>query len=297
MKTLRFGIEIETIGQTRETVARAIQSVVGGTVRHDAEPACYDPWVVVDRTGRSWKVVTDSSLNADRSRQAEVVSPILCYEDIEQLQEVVRAVRHAGGRVDESTGVHVHLSANRFDVQAIQRLVKIVNKQERLIEHALGISETRRTRWCRGIDQNFLTKIEQRRPATLDELNMAWYGYLNRSPIHYDQTRYRGLNLHNVWYRGTIEFRWFNGTNHAGKIKSYVQFVLALGAKALNAKAASSRRRDFDPATAKYYFRVFLLGLGLIGDEFKTARLHLMEHLEGSAAWKHGRPAEARAAA
>jgi hypothetical protein len=31
---------------------------------------------------------------------------------------------------------------------------------------------------------------------------------------------------------------------------------------------------------------VFLLKLGLIGDEFKTARLHLMARLEGSAAWK-----------
>jgi hypothetical protein len=33
-----------------------------------------------------------------------------------------------------------------------------------------------------------------------------------------------------------------------------------------------------------------LLRLGLIGDEFKTARLHLLANLEGSAAWKHGRP-------
>jgi hypothetical protein len=32
-----------------------------------------------------------------------------------------------------------------------------------------------------------------------------------------------------------------------------------------------------------------LLALGLVGDEFKTARLHLTAHLQGSAAWKHGR--------
>ncbi|MFP2903202.1 VrlE, partial [Corallococcus sp. 4LFB] len=54
----------------------------------------------------------------------------------------------------------------------------------------------------------------------------------------------------------------------------------------LASKAASSKRRDFNPATAKYDFRVFLLHLGLIGEEFKTARLHLLKHLEGSAAWK-----------
>ena len=31
------------------------------------------------------------------------------------------------------------------------------------------------------------------------------------------------------------------------------------------------------------------MNLGLVGDEFKTARFHLLSLLEGSAAWKHGR--------
>ena len=66
----------------------------------------------------------------------------------------------------------------------------------------------------------------------------------------------------------------------------YVQLALAMAAKALGSKAASSKRREFNPATAKYDFRVVLLHLGLIGDEFKTARLHLTKKLAGSAAWK-----------
>ena len=73
---------------------------------------------------------------------------------------------------------------------------------------------------------------------------------------------------------------------HAGEIKAYVQLSLALAAKALSSKTASSKRREFNPATAKYDFRVLLLSLGMIGDEFKTARLHLTKKLAGSAAWK-----------
>jgi len=68
-----------------------------------------------------------------------------------------------------------------------------------------------------------------------------------------------------------------------------VQLVLALAANAISSKAASSKRREFDPATAKYDLRVVLLRLGLIGDEFKTARLHLTKKLAGSSAWKRGR--------
>ena len=98
--------------------------------------------------------------------------------------------------------------------------------------------------------------------------------------------RYHGVNLNSLFFRGTIEFRWFQGTIHAGEIKSYIQLVLAIAAKAISAKSSSSRRREFNAASARYDFRVFLLHLGMIGDEFKTARLHLMKRLGGSAAWK-----------
>ena len=297
MKTLRYGIEIETIGQTRETVARAIATVVGGTAYRAGGPTCYDAWKVAAADGRSWTVMADSSLSAAFHLQAEVVSPILTYPDLETLQEVVRAVRRTGAKVDASCGIHLHVDAARFDAKGLGNLVKIVNKQEQLIEHALGMNEQRRSCFCRGIDAAFLARLETRRPRTLEALNEAWYGYRNTAPIHYDSTRYRGLNLHNVWFRGTVEFRWFDSTLHAGKVKAYIQFTLALAAKALTARAASSRRRDFNAATAKYDFRVVLLGLGLIGDEFKTARKHLLGRLAGSAAWKHGRPARAGEAA
>ena len=63
-----------------------------------------------------------------------------------------------------------------------------------------------------------------------------------------------------------------------------------VAAKALNGRAASSRKRHFDPQSARYDFRVFLLHLGLIGDEFKTARKHLLAALPGDSAFKRGRP-------
>jgi len=286
MKTLRFGIEIETIGQTRREVARAIQSVFGGTVTHVGSPGCYDPYDVTAEDGRRWRVMADSSLNAVFARQAEIVSPILRYEDIETLQEVVRAVRRAGAKVNSSCGIHVHVDGARFGAKAACNLVKLVNKQEPLIEHALGIDPGRRASFARGIDQRFLERIETERPRTLEELNVAWYGYRNDRPRHYDGTRYRGVNLHNLWFRGTVEYRYFNSTLHAGKVKAYIQFCLALSAKAINAKRAVSARRTFDPATSKYDFRCFLLRLGLVGPEFKTARLHLLARLGGSAAWK-----------
>jgi hypothetical protein len=288
MRNLTFGIEIETIGQSRETLAYALQTVLGGTAHHTG--GSYDAWEVADASGRKWKLVTDGSLSAPRERQAEVVSPILRYEDLDQVQEVVRALREAGAKVDGSCGIHVHVGTAPFETKHIINLAKLVYQQEDLIVAALGVQQRRLSSFTKKVDERFIREIERRRPRTLQALNEVWYGYHNRTPYHYDQTRYHGLNLHNIWFRGTVEFRYFEAALHAGKVKAYVQFCLALATKALASKAAVSRKRTYAPATGRYDFRVFLLRLGMIGDEFKTARKHLLANLAGSAAWKRTRP-------
>jgi len=285
MRTLQFGIEIETVGINRQALALAIHHVVAGT----AGSPTMDPdgsWRATDTQGRAWRVVRDGSLSSGEN-SGEIVSPVLGYDDIELLQQIVRAVRTAGARTDDSTGIHVHIGARQFNAKSITNLVKTVHKQERLLEHALGVSERRLARYCRPIDPAFLERLEAHPPRTLQDISTAWYGRSNARPSRYDSSRYHGLNLNSFFFRGTLEFRYFNGTLHAGEVKAYIQFVLALAAKALRAKSASSKRREFNVATAKYDWRVFLVShLGLIGDEFKTARLHLTKHLAGSAAWK-----------
>lgn len=291
LQELRFGVEIETIKRSRGDVAHAIQSIVGGDVEHVGNPSCYDPWQVTDGNGQVWKVVADSSLTSvPASFRAEVVSPVLGYEDITTLQEVVRAVRKCGAVVDDKCGMHIHIDSSAFDGRTLANLAKIVHKQEPLILTALGVSEARMREYTKPVNSELIAKIEQSRPKTKEQMNRIWYGHHNAHPQHYDRTRYHGMNLHSVWYRGTVEFRWFEATLHAGKVKAAIQFVLAIAAKALNQRGASSRKRVFNPGSAKYDFRVFLIHLGLMGDEFKTARQHLLHAMPGDAAWKNGRP-------
>lgn len=98
------------------------------------------------------------------------------------------------------------------------------------------------------------------------------------------------MNLHSVFQKVTIEFRLFNSTTHAGKIKTYIQLCLAISAQALNQSSAS--RIKTTSTNEKYTFRTWLLRLGMIGDEFKTARKFLLENLEGGIAWKNPEQAE-----
>ena len=291
LREIHFGVEIETVRRTRERVARAVQSVVGGEVHHPGRPLAFDPWEVVDEQGRTWKVVSDDSLgHVPGHLRAEVVTPVLGYTDIPTLQEVIRAVRSSGAKVDTHCGIHIHVDASRFDGRTLGNLAKIVYKQEPLILAALGVTENRQRTNTRPVREELIRDIERHRPRTTDQLNRIWYGYHNRHPQHFDSTRYHGVNLHNVWYRGPVEFRWYEATLHAGKVKAYIQLVLGVAAKALNGRAASSRKRRFDPRSARYDFRVFLLHLEMIGDEFKTARKHLLAPLSGDSAFRRGRP-------
>ena len=128
--------------------------------------------------------------------------------------------------------------------------------------------------------------IERNRPATRQKLADLWYAEAPYGrDTHYNSSRYHGLNLHAYFTKGTVEFRLFNSTLHAGELKAYIQFCMAVTAKALNTKKASSKPSTSD--NEKYTFRCWLLRLGLNGDEFKTCRLHLLKHLEGNSAWRH----------
>jgi hypothetical protein len=282
MKTLSFGVEIETVGRSKEVVARAIQGVVGGSVRGYA-----DNWEVCDRRGRTWAAVPDGSLSVGAN--AEVVTPILAYDDIAELREVVRALAAAGCRANESCGIHIHVDCRGMGAKAMTNLVKLVFKQERLIEVALGIRPYRLQEYCKPIDIGFLARLERAKPRDLRQLNAAWYGTYTEYPGRRHSSRYHALNLNSFYYRGTTEFRYFEGSVDPDRIKAYIQFVLALVATAKELKSASSRRRSYNAATSKYDFRCWLLRLGLIGPEFKTTRKHLLANLGGSAAWKGAR--------
>ena len=282
LRELRFGIEIECGGIPREAAARAIQSVLGGYLA-----GC----TVHASDGRLWKVVHDASLTGwVQDLRCEVVSPILRYADLDTLQHVIRAMRFAGAKVDQHCGIHIHVDASHFDSRHLAILARLTFQQEPLIYAALGISAARAARYAKPTDPAFIRRLEQRRPQTMDALNRLWYGRSVTHPPHSHATRYRGVNFHAIWDKGTVEFRYFESTLHAGKVKGYIQFVLAVAAKALNARAATSRQRTFDPTGAKYCWRCFLLRLGLIGDEFKTARKFLLALMPGDAAFRNGRP-------
>ena len=294
MRTQRFGIEIEMTGITREKAAEAIAEYFGTESFYIG--TYYKTYGAKDRQGRTWKATYDSSIIAQKKSggrtvgandtyKCEIVSPILTYEDLPDLQEIVRQLRHKGAFVNSQCGIHIHVDASRYTPQTLRNLVNIIASKEDILYKALRIDPAR-MRWCKKTNGELLEAINRRKPQTMEALKDIWYAGSTRGrDEHYNDTRYHGLNLHSTFTKGTVEFRLFNSTTHAGEVKAYIQFCLAVSHQALTQKKASARKTVTD--NEKYAFRCWMLRLGLSGDEFKTCRLHFLKHLEGNSAWRN----------
>jgi hypothetical protein len=302
VKNQTIGVEIEMTGITREKAAEIVSEFLKGKIRRVYDS--YDTYKVTARDNRVWKIMSDASIRTmknekgtlvpeDRSYSVELVTPILKYDkDIETLQELIRKLRHIGA-VSESRlkcGIHIHIGAENHTPNTLKNLVNLMASKEDLIYKSLEIDPAR-VRYCRKINEDLIETINIKKPETLVELADIWYSSygVESRERHYHTSRYHGLNLHSTFTRGTIEFRLFNGTMHAGKIRSYIVFCLAVSHQALVQKRAMAKRTHTD--NEKYTFRCWLLRLGLIGDEFKNCRHHLMKSLDGNSAWRNPKAA------
>ncbi len=294
-----FGVEIEMTGITREQAARAVAGYFNAAGRNIS--GSYT-WSVTDNEGKAWKIVSDGSIEpeiksgdtyirtANSEYAVELVTPKLTYEELPKLQEVVRTLRHAGAKVNESCGLHCHIDAANHNRQSLKNLIGIMYSKEDILFKALQVNESRSARYCQKVREPMLEKarrLSSDETKDYTKLESIWYEGNVNTTEHYNWTRYYALNLHSVFYRGTVEFRMFNSTLHAGRVAAYVNLCLAISAQAITQRSTVMQKTQSD--NEKFTFRVWLVRLGLNGDEFKNTRDHLLANLEGDRAWRYDR--------
>ena len=304
MKKQTIGVEVEMNSITRPAAAKLAAEFFGtGRYEDTARRNGYCTWSAWDESGREWKFQKDVSIAGPDSEKCEMVTPILTYADMEILQELIRRLRRAGAKSDATRGcgVHIHIEAKGHTPQTLRNLANIMASHEDLLASALNLDSYRVSRYCRTVNPNFLSQLNRRKPTTMADLADVWYSSQNANygrSQHYNDSRYHMLNFHATFTKGTIEFRLFqfdapadgkqNGL-HAGQLKSYIQLCLALSQMAKMVRTASPKPQQNE--NPKYAMRTWLLRLGFIGEEFKTARELLTKRLDGDAAFRSGRAA------
>ena len=202
-----------------------------------------------------WKIVTDCSVHENSSQHDrglvgdnEIVSPILYGENgFAQLKNILDTLNELGCEVNYTCGIHVHHDVTNKMVEGkeqsqkfLANLVKFVAKYEHLIYKLVSPSRLDGRNYSTPVRQEFFGHTE-----TLNKNSVARmvarvkrncenkYRYSNDinnnqpSPsVQYN--RACGLNFRNVWTRGSVEFRYHNGSLNFDKIVSWIVFTQAI---------------------------------------------------------------------
>lgn len=89
---------------------------------------------------------------------------------------------------------------------------------------------------------------------------------------------------------GKIAFPWFTLHDIKGEADAYGRFITAICNMAKTQKRVTATEKPVE--NAKFSMRLFLIRLGFIGDEYKTARKLLLRNLSGNSSWKSGHAPE-----
>ncbi len=193
--TRAFGVELECVGARRQDIVAMAQER-GLTVMSES----------YNHHDRAYtKIVTDSSLHGTDCN--EVVTPPLGAWDT--LRAICEAISAAGGGVNASCGLHVHVDAHGFTRQQWQNIGHNYWMLSNIINSSLAPSR-RRNHFCRVVD------IPDS-PAMSREALRLW-----------SRGRYCAVN-YEAWRRHkTIEFRQHQGSLNFNKIRDWVLFLESL---------------------------------------------------------------------
>lgn len=323
MKRQTIGVEIEFSGISQLVAIRTVARHFGteNTIercRYDHDGTTLRGYKCIGKNAegveKEWLVVGDGSLSSSTTSSrneggcGELVTPVLKYDDIPTLQEILRELRAEGAKSSNyyGCGVHIHIGADigkegGHTVKSLVHLAKLMKSHEQILINAVNVSRDRYSGgYCSVTDDRFIKALEDKRPQTIDELKTIWYtsqGYSEpryASGNHYHSSRYHMLNYHSVFLKllagepqkATVEFRLFefHKSMHAGELKAYIQLCLAMSSYAKLITRSSAR--PIDMTNEKYAMISWLKNMGLVGGEFKTARKMLTKRLTGDCAYR-----------
>lgn len=182
-----------------------------------------------------YTLATDGSVDGDA---VEIVSPKLMGDQFLEFVVKMHGDLMANAcQINKSCGFHVHVSGGDLQAFELRRLMVIYREIEKDIYAKFVPPVRAESRFCipyfKAYNNNFWKGLEgcktsseirkflhQQLYLTSDRVfenkrnkeNPINTNFFNKKADKYQQSRYRGLNIHSVFYRGTVEWRMHHGT-------------------------------------------------------------------------------------
>jgi len=173
-----------------------------------------------------WRIVSDGSLTEGGVEM--VMTPKIGDYIGESIKDACEWASEMNLSPDGSCGVHVHTNALDLGVSEMKGIILTVKKLEDFIYQMVPQSREfeRYSKRMADFKSKDLLKI-----VSAGELCKFWYeemGKTQASDSKYNESRYRGLNVHSRFYMGTIEYRYHEGSRDPNRIFEWTKFCLAI---------------------------------------------------------------------
>lgn len=178
---------------------------------------------------KGWSSDYDGSLS---NNGVEFRTPILKgYKGFLEIKRMCRILKNSEYYINSECGLHIHLGiteTERNDIKFINKIITAYKKIEPIIFSMLPKSRENNN-YCKRIDGAFLTKsMAHRKINGLKEDYYKVKMFKNYEQSHHFDKRYYGLNIHSIWFRGTLELRYHSGTINPTKIINWIKINQAI---------------------------------------------------------------------
>jgi hypothetical protein len=250
-----FKFQMWIAGQERKKVVGLIAGHFGTQSVYQGAPSF--GYLIAEPGGREW-LIDKAGILSTRG---------LAKGDIAEMFAVLKTLGENGAVAEGQAAITI--STEGHDGVTLRNIINILVAKERLIVKATGVDGQP------IIAQGMVEAINSVRLKTDgDFLEVI------------DGEDCPGVKI----TKDTISFHWFAATLNPEVIQAYIQLAFAVNKMALAQK--HSTPHETETANEKYTFRVWLLRLGFIGEEYKVSRKLLLERLSGNGSFRTRAQAE-----
>ena len=238
-KILLPGDKIYRLNKSKTPVAVEIECV------HDEwHSELEDSGDYVDGYPKNWSDTHDGSLS--EGGREFMMMPEVGDDALRSVEDFCNWALEDGWYTDNSCGIHVHTDAFYLGVSELKGIMVVARALEPFIYQMLPL-ERSKNRYSTPMNDKIPTKaiLEVR---SIGEFCNLWYKEMNNtyaSTEKYNDSRYRGLNMHSRMLHGTVEYRYHHGSLNSESIVNWMMFCLTIsdfGANLL--KGTSNKIKD-----------------------------------------------------
>ncbi len=231
-ESIMLGLENEFYGMKRIEAIKVVAKTLGNDENSFTHSRIHglDVYATEDIYGRTWKVVSDSSIKDENGvkqnlydEDCELVTPIIGTADFDTVTAIITALKNSGAVTNSLyNGLHVHASHELLQLAEIKKCIQHMATRQDLLFRFCHMNENR-IEWAVPTDIDFAKSCKKAKD--FDELKKMYYGDTREHENHYDFARYKNLNLHSYFEGKGIEFRLFNATLEIESIMAILDLV------------------------------------------------------------------------